>query len=368
LSLFYPTIYGKVIAMTKPFLLYGSYGYTGSLIADLAIQRGLQPILSGRDPIRLKVHAETLGLECLPIAFDDPVALEAALQDVPMLLNCAGPFVHTYKPVVDACLRMGRHYLDITGEIPIFEALAACDNEAQQAGVMLLPGVGFDVVPSDCLAAHLKQRLPTASHLTLAIQMAVGGSSRGTALSAIEGIPRQGAVRLNGSLVQVPLFSKAIQVDFGRGPRMALSIPWGDISTAYYSTGIPNIETYMVFPKSLIHMVHILRPFFGLAGSQFVRRLLRQLLMKFPPGPSAEARRLSRSRLWGQASNDQGVHVITRMETPNGYDLTAQTALAVVGRILAGDFKPGYQTPSMAYGADFILDFEGVQREDIELC
>lgn len=353
--------------MTKPFLLYGSYGYTGSLIAELAIQRGLQPILSGRDPGRLKAQADILGLEYRPISLGDPGVLDLTLKDVPMVLNCAGPFVHTYKPVVDACLRMGRHYLDITGEIPIFEALSTCDNEAQQAGVMLLPGVGFDVVPSDCLAAHLKQRLPTASLLTLAIQMAGGGSSRGTALSAIEGIPRQGAVRLDGRLVQVPIFSKAIRVDFGRGPQAALSIPWGDISTAYYSTGIPNIETYMVFPKSLIHLVQILRPFIGLAGSQFVRKLLRQLLMKSPQGPTAEARRLSRSWLWGQARNDHGMQVISRMETPNGYDLTAQTALAVVGRVLAGDFKPGFQTPSLAYGADFILDFAGVHREDIEL-
>jgi len=353
--------------MTTPFLLYGSYGYTGSLIADLAVRGGMQPILSGRDAIRLKAQADRLKLEYSPLSIDDPEALEAALKAVPLMLNCAGPFRHTYKPIVDACLRMGRHYLDITGEIMVFEALAARDDESRKVGVMLLPGIGFDVVPSDCLAAHLKGRFPTASHLTLAISMSGGGSSRGTLLTAIEGLPRQGAVRREGKLVQVPLFGKTRKIDFGRGPRTAMNIPWGDVSTAYYSTGIPNIETYMVLPKSVLRMRRLLRPLIGLTTKPVVQRLLRQAVMKSPPGPTAEARSLSRSMLWGEASDNLGHSVIARMETPNGYDLTAETALAAVERILSGDFKPGFQTPSLAYGADFILEFEGVRREDLKL-
>ena len=170
---------------------------------------------------------------------------------VPLVLNCAGPFRHTYKPVVEACLRMGRHYLDITGEIQVFEELAARDYEARQAGVMLLPGIGFDVVPTDCLAAHLKQRLPDASILTLAISTSGGGILGGTLLTTIEGLPGKGMVRRDGKLTQVPLFEKRRTVDFGRGPWTAINIPWGDVSTAYYSTGIPNIENYIALPKSL---------------------------------------------------------------------------------------------------------------------
>ena len=351
--------------MTTPFLLYGSYGYTGSLIADLAVKHGMKPMLSGRDAVRLKAQAETLGLEYHPFSLEERPALEAALREVPLVLNCAGPFCRTFQPMTDACLMLGRHYLDITGEIMVFESLARRNGEARNAGVMLLPGIGFDVVPSDCLAMHLKGRLPDATHLTVAIKGSGGGFSRGTALSAIEHLPHQGAVRKDGKLVQVPLFAKTRQIDFGGGPRTAVSFPWGDVSTAFYSTGIPNIEEYMVFQKSFVRMLRLLRPFIGLAAKPFMQRWLKQRVMKLPPGPSGEARRLGRSRLWGEVTDQQGEHAVSRMETPDGYTLTAETALAAVERVIAGDYKTGFQTPALAYGADFILEFDGVRREEI---
>ncbi len=331
--------------MTTQFLLYGSYGYTGALIADLAVKRGMRPILSGRDANRLKVQADALELEHRPVSLDDPGSIEVALKDVPLVLNCAGPFHRTFQPITEACLRTGKHYLDITGEIMVFEALAARSVEAREVGVMLLPGVGFDVVPSDCLAVHLKQRLPEATHLTLALNWSGGGTSHGTLLTAIEGLPEQGVVRKDGKLVQVALPGKTRKVDFGRGPRMAMNIPWGDVSTAYHSTGIPNIETYMVFPKNYMIIARLLSPFIGMAGKPFIQQLLRNIVMKSPPGPSEEARQRGRSRLWGEASDDFGVHVVSRMETPEGYALTIETALAVVRRALDGDFRPGFQTP-----------------------
>jgi short subunit dehydrogenase-like uncharacterized protein len=352
--------------MTKSFLLYGSYGYTGSLIADLAVKNGMQPILSGRDAIRLKAQAETLGLAYHPILLEDRSGLEATLRDVPLVLNCAGPFRHTYRPMVDACIRTGRHYLDITGEILVFEKLAGRDAEARQAGVMLLPGVGFDVVPSDCLAMHLKQRLPGATHLIMAIWSLGGGMSRGTALTGIEGIPQQGLVRKDGKLIKVPLLWKTRQIDFGSGIRTAGNFPWGDVSTAYYSTGIPNIEEYLVLSRSTMKMIRLFRPLIGLTAKPFMQRWLKQWVMKSPPGPSVEARRIGRSRLWGEASDDQGHRAISWMETPDGYSLTAETALSAVKHALSGDYKAGFQTPSLAFGADFVLEFEGVQREDIK--
>jgi short subunit dehydrogenase-like uncharacterized protein len=351
--------------MTTPFLLYGSYGYTGSLIADLAVKQGVRPILSGRDPVRLRAQAEALGLEYRPISLEDSPVLESALKEVVLVLNCAGPFRHTFKPVVDACLRLGRHYLDITGEIMVFESLAKRDDAARHAGVMLLPGVGFDVVPSDCLAMHLHQRMPQATHLALAISSLGGGLSRGTALSAIEGLPSNGIVRKDGKLVQVPIFQKTRQIDFGGSSRIAVSFPWGDVSTAYFSTGIPNIEDYLVFKKSFVRLLRLLRPFIGLTGRPFVQRWLKHRVMKSPPGPTVEARLKGRSRLWGEASDDQGHHATSRMETPDGYSLTAETALAAVKRVLSGDYKTGFQTPALAYGADFILEIEGVKREDL---
>jgi short subunit dehydrogenase-like uncharacterized protein len=352
--------------VAKSFLLYGSYGYTGSLIADLAVRHGMQPILSGRDGPRLKAQAERLGLSYLPVRIDDKHGLESALREVPLVLHCAGPFRHTYQPMVEACLRTGRHYLDITGEIEVFESLARRDAEAKQARVMLLPGIGFDVAPSDCLAMHLKRRLPTATHLTLAIRSLGGGLSRGTALTGIEGISPQGLVRKDGKLVKVPLLWKTRQIDFGSGIRTAGSFPWGDVSTAYYSTGIPNIEEYLVFAKSTMRMIRVFRPFIGLAAKPWVQRWLKQRVLKSAPGPTLEARQRGRSKLWGEVSDDQGQQAVSRMETPDGYSLTAETALGAVRHVLNGDYKAGFQTASMAFGADFILEFEGVRREDIK--
>ena len=149
--------------MPPTFLLYGATGYTGSLTARMAVQRGLKPILAGRDPAKVKALADELGLAWRAFPLEDGAALNLALREVPVVLHCAGPYSRTYKPMVDACLRTGTHYLDITGELMEHEALAGRDAEAQAAGVMLLPSVGFDVVPSDCLAAHLKRRLPSAT-------------------------------------------------------------------------------------------------------------------------------------------------------------------------------------------------------------
>jgi short subunit dehydrogenase-like uncharacterized protein len=353
--------------MTTPFLLYGSYGYTGSLIADLAVRSGMQPILAGRDSVRLKAQADALGLEYRHISLDDRTSLEATLNEVPLVLNCAGPFQRTFQPIVDACLHISRHYLDITGEFQVFEALAARDAEAKEAGVMLLPGIGFDVVPSDCLAAHLKQRIPEASHLALAISGTGGGRSRGTTLTMFDGMLNQGRVRKDGKIVQVPLLWKTREVDFGRGPRSVVNIPWADVASAYYSTGIPNIETYMYMSASFLRMVRLVLPFIGLARQPLLQRMVKQLVKQLPPGPTIEARQKGRSRLWGEVTDEQGRRAVSRLETRDGYNLTAETSLAAVKRVLAGDKKPGYQTPSLAYGADFILEFEGVRREDVEL-
>ena len=237
--------------MTKKLLIYGSYGFTGNLIARLAVQRGLRPILAGRDPQRLARQAVELGLEHVAFSLDDRAAAHQALQNTFAVLHCAGPFVHTALPMAEACLRAGVHYLDITGEITVFEALAVRDAEAQAAGVMLLPGVGFDVVPTDCLAAHLKQRLPSATQLVLGIKTVGGRSSHGTMESAIESLPLGGKARRDGELVDVPLGTLTRQIDFGRGPRPAVAVPWGDVTTAWHSTSIPNIEVYFAWPSSM---------------------------------------------------------------------------------------------------------------------
>jgi len=345
------------------FLIYGANGYTGSLIAHAAAARGLKPILAGRNGEHLGTLARELGLEHRTFALDSPDAVVEGIRGVRMVLHCAGPFAHTSKPMADACLRTGVHYLDITGEVGVFEALAACDQEAKATQVMLLPGVGFDVVPSDCLAAHLKRRLPSANRLALGFQT-FGRVSRGTATTMVENIARGGVVRQDGILRGVPAAWKTSVIDFGAGPIKAITIPWGDVSTAFYSTGIPNIEVYTAAPLRVRVAARASRHLGWLLGSGIVQRFLKRRIQARPAGPSEEERSQGKSLVWGEAEDTAGQKVVSRLHGTEGYTMTVRSSLAVVERVLAGEVVPGFQTPSKLFGPDFVLGLEGVVRED----
>jgi short subunit dehydrogenase-like uncharacterized protein len=345
------------------FLIYGANGYTGHLIARIAAQQGLKPVLAGRSANAVASVAQPLGLETRAFSLEDPAKVAAGLAGMSAVIHCAGPFAHTAKEMADGCLRARVHYLDITGEVTVFESLAARDAEARSAGVMLLPGAGFDVVPSDCLGAHLKQLLPSATRLTLGFQL-LGRVSRGTANTVVENLSRGGLVRRGGVLTPVPAAWRTRIIDFGRGPVSAMSIPWGDVSTAFYSTGIPDIEVYSATPASVRRLARMSRYLGWLLGSGPVQRFLKGKIQAGPPGPTDEERATEETRLWGEASDATGKTVVSRLRGPEGYTLTAMTALAAVTKVLAGQAPPGFQTPSKAYGADFILEIPGTQRTD----
>jgi short subunit dehydrogenase-like uncharacterized protein len=349
----------------RTYLIYGANGYTGELIARGAAGRAQHPILAGRSADAVTSLARRLGLESRVFPLDDAAALDAGLRDVAAVLHCAGPFSHTAGPMADACLRNRVHYLDITGEIGVFERLAARDAEAKDAGVMLLPGAGFDVVPTDCLAAHLKRRLPTATKLSLGF-LAAGRFSRGTATTMVENLSRGGAVRRGGALVSVPAAWRVRRIDFGDGrPRTAMTIPWGDVSTAYASTGIPDIEVYMGVPATVRFTAWLSRYLAWLLGWRPVQAYLKRRIRAGPPGPSEEERARGYSLVWGEVTDSMGRRAVSRLSGPEGYTLTMLTALALVERVLAGEAPPGFQTPSRAYGADFILRIHGVVRTDV---
>jgi short subunit dehydrogenase-like uncharacterized protein len=346
-------------------LIYGANGYTGELIARHAVACGLAPVLAGRDAARLAPLGAALGLEVRAFPLDDARALDAGLAGTQVVLHAAGPFARTSAPMVAACLRRGVHYLDITGEAAVFEAVAARGRDAERAGIMLLPGAGFDVVPSDCLAAHLKRRLPQATRLTLGFQ-ALGRVSHGTATTMAENLHRGGCVRRGGRLVRVPGAWKTRTIDFGRGPVKAVTLPWGDVVTAWYSTAIPDIEVYMAAPFALRAGMRATRVLGPLLGSAPVQRLLKRRIDAAPAGPTAEQRARGASYLWGEVEDDAGQRRVARLRGPEGYTFTALTAVAIARAVLAGRFTAGFRTPSMAYGPDFVLGIEGVSREDAD--
>jgi short subunit dehydrogenase-like uncharacterized protein len=346
------------------YMIYGANGYTGQLIAREAAKRGQRPILAGRNAESVAATAKPFGFETRAFGLDDVAAVANGLAGVSAVIHCAGPFAHTSKAMADACLRAKVHYLDITGEVSVFEALAARDAEAKSAGVMLLPGAGFDVVPSDCLAAHLKRRLPTATKLTLAFQL-LGQVSRGTANTVVENLHRGGLVRQGGILTPVPAAWHTRSIDFGQGPVTTVSFPWGDVSTAYYSTGIPNIEVFAATPPSVRRLARASRYIGWLLASGPVQRFLKSRIKAGPAGPTDQERQAGISLLWGEVADGNGRTATARMQGPEGYTLTALTALAAVEKVLAGHAPAGFQTPSRAYGADFVLEVPGVQRNDL---
>jgi short subunit dehydrogenase-like uncharacterized protein len=346
------------------FLLYGANGYTGRLIAEEAVRRGLRPVLAGRNAESIVPLSQKLGLEHRIFSLDTPDQIARALDGTNTMLLAAGPFSATSAPVLEACIAAGVNYLDITGEIGVFEHCFARRARAGEAGIVVLPGVGFDVVPSDCLAATLAKRLPGARTLELAFgSMGRGGPgiSRGTARTMVEGLGNGGAVRENGAIKQVPLGWRARRVPFPAGERSAVSIPWGDVSTAFYSTGIPNITVYASASPRQIRALKVATYVAPLGRLGFLRRLIMRRIDTLVTGPTETDRQTGRMQLWGRVSDGNGAAVEATLITPESYRLTAETAVEAAHRVASGFVQPGCHTPSIAFGAEFITEFDGCE-------
>jgi len=349
--------------MPDPILLYGAYGYTGRLIAEAAREKGVELLLAGRDRGRLQALGKKLGLQVEACALDEAAKLEKLVARSSGVLHCAGPFSRTSEPMVRACLSVGRHYLDVTGEVEVFEALAKRDAQAKAKGIMLLPGVGFDVVPSDCLANHVSSRLEDAHWLTLAIHSR-GAFSRGTLTTVVENLPKGSLVRREGKLVPQRTGELTRDIDYGSGPLPSMGIPWGDLVTAYRSTGIENIEVLTTVPSRVAPLiVGRLGPHLG---SSLAQGLLHKVLARLPEGPTPSQRASGSSHMYAEVRNRAGKVVRARLHGPDTYTLTRETALHIASRVAKGEFKPGFQTPATVYGADLVLGLEGFEREDLE--
>lgn len=347
--------------ITHPFLLYGATGYTGRLLARAASERGLRPILCARDEPRLAAMASELGLEYRVARLE--AGLDEALRGVHVVLHVAGPFSSTCRPMVDACLRAGAHYLDLSGEVAAIEGVFQRGVEARQRGVMLMPGVGFDVVPSDCLALHLSRQVRGARRLVLGIS-GLEMISRGSFRSLAEGAGQSILIRRGGRILEVVPGSLQRELDFGSGPRTSLAMSWGDVSTAYYSTGIQDIEVYCDAIPALWMMVMANRWFGGLLASDVGRLGLELQARALPDGPTPEQRAGRQGVIVAEVEDAAGRRLRGRLRTPEAYTFSCTTALALVERVLAGDLEVGAQTPARVYGPDFVLSFAGVFREE----
>jgi len=264
--------------------------------------------------------------------------------------------------MAQACLATGVHYIDITGEIAVFELLKKMDGLAKEKGIMIMPGVGFDVVPTDCMAKFLHEKMPNATHLKLAFATIGGKLSHGTATTMAEGMGEGGAVRENGKIIRKPLGHKGFWVDFGVKKMFVMTIPWGDISTAFTTTGIPNIETYTGASPKTFSMLKWQNWFNWVLQLSFVRNYYKRKIKKMPAGPDDAMRAKAKSLVWGEVTNDQNEQMSATIQGPEGYTLTAISSLLITQKVLSGNYKSGYQTPAACYGADLVLEIDGVTR------
>lgn len=339
-------------------LIYGANGYSGYLAAEHAAARGLKAIVAGRSHASIEAVAQKTGFPARVFSLDHREEIIRQLDGVDVVLNCAGPFSRTTDPMVEACLQKGVHYLDITGEIDIIERVLALDERARSLGVVLMPACGFDVVPTDCMARHLANHAPDAQTLELAFTSS-GGLSHGTATTMIERLGQSSFSRVGGVIQGEPLAHRSMTVDFDGNVQTCISIPWGDIASAWHTTGIPNIVTYTSVPANAARVLQKTGAMMRFAGAAPIKKIAQKFVDARLHGPSLDRRERGESRVWGRVTRPDGSKLTCVLRTREAYALTALTSVDIAHRIAHGEIKPGAHTPASVLGAEYILNFDG---------
>lgn len=350
--------------MSSPLLVYGSYGYTGDLVVDEARARGLEPVLGGRDGEALADQAAATGLPTRTFGLDDESSVREALDGVDAVLNCAGPFEATFDPLARAAVATGTDYLDITGELDVFRRARTIDARAEEAGVAVVPGVGYDVVPSDCLAAWLADDVDGPSELTVVVE-APSAPSGGTAETAAANLRAPDLVRRDGALTEALPGSAERRFTVTGRDRATVRLPLGDLVTAHHALGVGEIETYAAMPPAMARAVRHGRPLLRALPEGPAEAVARRIARAVAEGPDADARATDRSWAWAEVRGDDAVaRGIVR--TPETYRFTALAAVRCAERALAGDAPAGYQSPASAFGADLLDAIPDVALERLE--
>lgn len=339
----------------KKWMIYGANGYSGKLIAEQAVKQGFSPIIAGRNKTSIESIAGQLNCESRIFDLTDN-SITKHLEDVSVVIHCAGPFSITADPMIKACLESKTHYLDITGEISVFELAKSYDTQAKNAGIVLCPGVGFDVIPTDCLASQLKDLMPDATHLALGFD-SKSGFSPGTAKTSVEGLAQGGKIRQDGKIIQVPLAAKTRKIDFGDGEKLAMTIPWGDVSTAHFSTNIPNIEVYIPASPNLVKKLKRMNYMRWFLGMGFVQNFMKNRIDKSIKGPNEKQRNQLSTYVWGEVKNAKGETKELRLKISNGYTVTVTGGLKMVEHTLETE-KSGYFTPSTLVNNQILKEIE----------
>ncbi len=348
--------------MDESWMIYGANGYTGNLLATEAKKNGLKPIISGRSKEKIVPIAEKLDFDYLIFDLNDERKLIDIFKDQSLILNAAGPFKYTSKSIVDACLKSKTHYLDITGEVPVFEENFKLHKQAIKANIAIISGVGFDVVPTDCMASYISHKIDNPVQLDIGVA-GVNSLSRGTLKTMIEYFSTGNLIRRNGNLMAKKKGEYLNKIRFFDKQRKVTAVTWGDLATAFRTTSIPNITTYMPPPSGLLKLMN--SPEINPDGNlqTIDKEKVFSLIEKKVYGPEEQVRLEGKSQIWVSVSNDSGNKAEAWLETIESYRLTAISGIKAVKKVLELDLK-GTLTPSQAFGQDFILEFPDTKRFD----
>lgn len=343
-------------------MLYGATGYTGTLVAEEAVRRGHHPVLAGRNVEKLRPLARRLGLKYVAFDLSDVNVIAEHIAEMDIVYHCAGPFIHTSDPMIRACLATHTHYLDITGEIPVFENTFSYEDAAESNGIALISGVGFDVVPTDCLNLYVAEQVEAADQLEIGIS-GFAGASAGTIKSGLELAAEGMLLRRDGRLQRFDFGKLNRMIPLPNGVQHGTAVPWGDVATAYRTTGIPNITPYMAMPGWTATAMRFGAPIFGaVMRSSAIRNATAALIDRVASGPDQHTRETYQSYIWSHASS--AAHQAQAwLITPEPYQFTVEIAIHAVEQ--TAELRPtGALTPALAFGADFVLKVPGVRRLD----
>lgn len=335
-------------------LIYGANGFSAGLILNEFLKRGIKPILAGRNSEKIKSMALQKGCNFKIFDLKDTRKIVSELNGVNTVLNCAGPFSKTAAPLINACLISGVNYIDITGEMEIFKFAWSMNNKAKEKGIVILPGAGFDVIPTDCLAKKLKEELPDASSLKLAFATRNSHPSKGTIKATLDYISSNSMIR-KGDIISIPTASVSRIIDFGDFHSDSIAVQWADVFNAYFSTEIDDIEVYMALPSRVKKILKVTAGLIErLLSIKLVKKMVILFIDSFITDPNDRQRQNSVTYFWGMVQNKKGTVIQRVLQLPDGYNITALGAAEAAFRISQGLVKPGTQTPSLAFGSDFI--------------
>ncbi|MCX7876790.1 MAG: saccharopine dehydrogenase NADP-binding domain-containing protein [Melioribacteraceae bacterium] len=338
-------------------LIYGANGYSAKLILNELLKFNIKPILAGRNKKEIIEIAENYKLDYKIFDLENFELIVENLKGIHTLINCAGPFIFTAKELIEACLITKTNYLDITGEIPVLSLAYKYSEKAKENNITILPAVGFDIIPTDCLAKKLKEKYPNAYELKLSLITINSKISRGTLLTSIEFLSGKSKILKDGKIIESTIGEYKNEVIIEGKKYYTISIPWGDVFTANISTEIKNVSVYLSVPYFVYKNIKLILCFNTLLKIKFIKSIVKLFVKKFKYGPNDAERKKSFVIIHGKVIDEQKNEFEDFIKVKDGYEITALGASLSAKKVLSNEVPKGFLTPSLAFGSEFVNNF-----------